>query len=372
MVFWTWGNVHNFDKKWGHKMIVVGMSGGVDSAVSAYVLKQQGYSVIGLLMRNWEDAQCPIEDDARDVARVCDALDIPHYTVNFADAYRTRVFQSFLDMHKKGVTPNPDVLCNREIKFGELLRTAKQLGASHVATGHYAAIRKEGDHFLLKKSADSSKDQTYFLHQLNQHQLSHALFPLATMHKKDVRAIAHALRLPVAAKKDSTGICFIGERHYRTFLKPFVHSTPGPLVDVTTGNVVGTHEGYSLYTIGQRHGLRIGGGGNGAPWYVVDKDVPSNSVFVVQGTHNPARYAPALRACDVHWIRGEAPLFPLSCMAMIRYRQQPQHATVTAHDDDIIVTFDEPQRGICPGQSVVLYDGDVCLGGAVIARVLRE
>lgn len=356
--------------------VVIGMSGGVDSSVAAWLLKQQGYDVIGILMRNWEqpdDPSCTIEDDALDVQRVCAKLHIPHYTVNFAQAYRERVFAQFLDELQQGRTPNPDVWCNREIKFGELLDQAQLLGATHVATGHYAAIERRDGAYALACSIDRTKDQTYFLHRLTQHQLAHALFPLSAYTKAQVRAMASELGLSTAHKKDSTGICFIGERHYRSFLQQYFPRTPGNIRDATNKKIVGVHEGLMYYTIGQRHGIGIGGGGSGEPWYVVDKNVATNTLYVVQGKSNPHRYAPALLATDVHWISPHAPQTPLRCQAMIRYRQPLQHATVDRRDEtQWIVTFDQPQAGIAPGQSVVFYGDMICLGGGTIASAVRD
>jgi tRNA-specific 2-thiouridylase len=352
------------------------MSGGVDSSVAAWLLKQQGYDVIGILMRNWEqpdDPSCTIEDDALDVQRVCAKLRIPHYTVNFAQAYRERVFAQFLDELQQGRTPNPDVWCNREIKFGELLDQAQLLGATHVATGHYAAIERRDGAYALACSTDRTKDQTYFLHRLTQYQLAHALFPLSAYTKAQIRAMAMELGLSTAHKKDSTGICFIGERHYRSFLQQYFPRTPGNICDATNKKIVGVHEGLMYYTIGQRHGIGIGGGGSGEPWYVVDKNVATNTLYVVQGKSNPHRYAPALLATDVHWISSHAPQTPLRCQAMIRYRQPLQHATVDRLDEtQWIVTFDQPQAGIAPGQSVVFYVDTICLGGGTIASAVRD
>jgi len=353
--------------------VVVGMSGGVDSSVAALLLKRQGYDVIGMFMKNWDETDengvCTADRDAEDVRRVCDLIGIPHYTINFEEEYRRKVFDYFLEEHRKGRTPNPDVLCNREIKFGEFLKAAQSLGADMIATGHYARAAFAGGEYRLLRAADGNKDQTYFLHALTQKQLSRAIFPIGHLTKPEVRRIAEEAGLPVARKKDSTGICFIGERNFREFLRKFLPAQPGDMVDLDTGEMKGRHEGLMYYTIGQRHGLGIGGGGNGEPWFVADKDLKLNVLYVVQGHRHPALFSVGLTAEDVNWIGGSRPDGPFRCTAKFRYRQPDQGVTVTPRPDGRWdVAFDEPQRAITPGQAVVFYDGEVCLGGGTIAE----
>ncbi|MCL6517640.1 tRNA 2-thiouridine(34) synthase MnmA [Alicyclobacillus sp.] len=352
--------------------VVVGMSGGVDSSVAAWLLKQQGYDVVGVFMKNWDDTDefghCTAEADFEDVRRVCDHIGIPYYSVNFEREYMDRVFKYFLDEYRRGRTPNPDVLCNREIKFKELLRCALELGADRLATGHYAQVRERDGRFDLVRSADANKDQTYFLHMLSQEPLSRAMFPIGHLTKPEVRRLAREAGLPTAEKKDSTGICFIGERNFRQFLQQYLPAQPGEIRSID-GRLMGRHQGLMYYTIGQRHGLGIGGTGTGEPWFVADKDLKNNVLIVVQGHDHPALYASGLWASDVAFIRGEAPAETFHCTAKFRYRQQDQGVTVhllpggRAH-----VVFDQPQRAITPGQSVVFYDGEVCLGGGIIER----
>jgi len=353
--------------------VVVGMSGGVDSSVAALLLKRQGYDVIGMFMKNWDETDengvCAADRDAEDVRRVCDLIGIPHYTINFEEEYRRKVFDYFLEEHRKGRTPNPDVMCNREIKFGEFLRAAQSLGADRIATGHYARIGFDGGEYRLLRAADGNKDQTYFLHALTQEQLSRAMFPIGHLTKPEVRRIAEEAGLPVARKKDSTGICFIGERNFREFLQRFLPAQPGDMIDLDTGEKKGRHEGLMYYTIGQRHGLGIGGGGTGEPWFVAGKDLKRNVLYVVQGHGHPALYSVGLTAEDVHWISPRRPEGPFRCTAKFRYRQPDQEVTVTPRPDGRWdVAFDEPQRAITPGQAVVFYDGEVCLGGGTIAE----
>lgn len=342
-------------------LVAVGMSGGVDSSVTAYLLKEQGYEVIGLFMKNWDDDEtCPAEDDLADVARVCDLLKIPFYPVNFTQEYWDNVFSQFLDELKQGYTPNPDILCNREIKFKHLYEKARGLGASFLATGHY--VRTDGNHLL--KGLDPNKDQSYFLYTLKKEILPHILFPIGELEKKRVREIASTLSLPVAEKRDSTGICFIGKRDFRPFVQKYLPYQTGPL-ETLEGTIVGEHEGAAFYTIGQRKGLGIGGPGDA--WFVVDKDMERNAVIVAQGGEHPALFAPSLIATDLSWISGSAPEFPLSCTAKIRYRQPEQGCTITKIEEDRIeVLFDEPQRAITPRQSIVFYKDEICLGGAMI------
>jgi tRNA-specific 2-thiouridylase len=356
--------------------VVVGMSGGVDSSVAALLLKRQGYDVIGMFMKNWDETDengvCTADLDAEDVRRVCDRIGIPYYTVNFEAEYRDKVFAYFLDEYRKGRTPNPDVLCNREIKFGEFLQAALQLGADAIATGHYARLGFADGEVRLLRAADGNKDQTYFLHQLNQSQLARTLFPLGHLTKPEVRRLAEEAGLPTANKKDSTGICFIGERNFRAFLRQYLPAQPGDMVDLDTGEVKGRHEGLMYYTIGQRQGLGIGGSGTGEPWFVADKDLERNVLYVVQGDRHPALYATGLTAGGVNWIGLRRPDGPFRCTAKFRYRQPDQGVTVTPRADGLWdVVFDTPQRAIKPGQAVVFYDGETCLGGGTIEHVVK-
>lgn len=344
-------------------LIVVGMSGGVDSAVSAALLHHLGYDVVGLFMKNWEEAEgCTAEEDARDVARVAASIGIPFYTVSFSKEYWDDVFTSFLEDLKKGLTPNPDILCNREVKFKRLLEKALAIGGVGLATGHYASCREESGKWYLDRALDETKDQTYFLYTATQSSLSKTIFPLARLRKSEVREIAKELGLAVAEKKDSTGICFIGERKLKEFLHPYLGYTEGPIV-TTEGEVVGTHIGLAYYTIGQRKGMGIGGRGDA--WFVVDKDIERNRIIVAQGANHPALFASGLVAKEPYWI-GEPPPYPFSCTAKIRYRQADQVCTVEGDTERLHVHFEVPQRAITPQQSVVFYDGNTCLGGAFI------
>lgn len=352
--------------------VVVGISGGVDSSVAAYLLKKQGHEVIGLFMINWEekDGQCTAEADFEDVKRVCNKLGIPYFSVNYAKEYYDRVFKYFLDEYKKGRTPNPDVLCNREIKFGPFLEQARRLGADMIATGHYAKkIEKDGK-FYLAKALDDNKDQSYFLNQLSQKQLASVVFPLADIEKPEVRKIAKELGLSTAEKKDSTGICFIGERNFKKFLKEFLPAQPGNIVDLN-GNVVGKHDGLMYYTLGQRRGLNIGGkaGGNGERWFVVKKDLGKNELVVSQG-EGKELFSNGLFAIEMNFIPERPKENEFECFAKFRYRQPDQKVKVKIIDDKRIqVDFAEPQRAITPGQFVVLYDEKgICLGGGIIDK----
>ncbi|WP_041695699.1 tRNA 2-thiouridine(34) synthase MnmA [Alicyclobacillus acidocaldarius] len=354
--------------------VVVGMSGGVDSSVTALLLKQAGYDVIGVFMKNWdetdENGACTAEQDFEDVRRVCEQIGIPYYGVNFEREYEKRVFQHFLEEFKRGRTPNPDVLCNREIKFKELLACALDLGADYLATGHYAQVRREEDGSVaLLRGRDKNKDQTYFLHMLTQAPLRRAMFPIGHLTKPEVRQIARDHGLHVAQKKDSTGICFIGERNFRAFLQQYLPAQPGLIEDVD-GRVLGEHDGLMYYTIGQRKGLRLGGlpGRDPAPWFVVDKDLARNVLVVAQGHDHPRLYSQALTADTVSFIAERPPAKRFRCTAKFRYRQDDQPVEVEMTGEDTCrVIFDEPQRAITPGQSVVFYDGEVCLGGGIIA-----
>ena len=354
--------------------VVVGMSGGVDSSVTAYLLKQQGYDVIGIFMKNWDDTDefghCTAEDDFQDVRRVCEQIGIPYYTVNFEKEYMEKVFQYFLDEYRRGRTPNPDVMCNREIKFGELLAKVMDLGADYIATGHYAQVKHIDGEYKLIRGADSNKDQTYFLNQLGQEQLSRTMFPIGHLTKPQVREIAERAGLATAKKKDSTGICFIGERNFRQFLQHYLPAQPGN-IETTDGRVIGRHDGLMYYTLGQRQGLGIGGGHGktGEPWFVVDKDLQRNVLIVGEGANHPRLFSTSLIATGVNWVSGKKPREPFACTAKFRYRQPDQGVTVYPLGDDCVeVVFAQPQKAVTPGQAVVFYDGEVCLGGATIDR----
>ena len=355
------------------KHIIVGMSGGVDSSVAAYLLKNAGHHVEGVFMKNWEeddtDTYCPAAQDLADAESVCSQLSIPLQLVNFASTYWERVFAHFLDEYRAGRTPNPDILCNKEIKFKAFLDYAKQRGADVIATGHYARIESNHTHTRLLKGLDPGKDQSYFLHALNESQLAQSLFPVGELHKSQVRAIAAEIGLKNSAKKDSTGICFIGERKFKQFLSDYLPASPGN-IETITGEVIGKHDGLMFYTIGQRQGLLIGGLKDKAesPWYVAKKDVDRNTLIVVQGENHPALLKNTLTTLDIHWING-TPAFPLHTMAKTRYRQQDQSCIVEPQGKDrYLVRFHEPQRAITPGQSIVLYQDDICLGGGIITE----
>ncbi|MBP3541166.1 MAG: tRNA 2-thiouridine(34) synthase MnmA [Clostridia bacterium] len=351
--------------------IVIGMSGGVDSSVAALLLKQQGYDVVGVFMKNWEEKDengtCTAATDWEDVQQVCDVIDIPCYSVNFAKEYYDRVFSYFLDEYRKGRTPNPDVLCNREIKFKAFLDYATKLGAGRMATGHFVRSEMRDGHAALLKGSDPGKDQSYFLYMLKEAQLQRSLFPVGHMLKADVRAIAEKNNLPVFAKKDSTGVCFIGERNFRQFLQGFLPLQSGDML-TESGEKVGEHIGLSYYTLGQRKGLGIGGRGDGRSWFVIGKDLEKNVLLVAQGEDSPRLYSRYIRAAQPTWIADEAPVLDgqsFRCTARFRYRQPDQDVTVTLRGDELLIEADQKQRAITPGQSVVLYQGDVCLGGAI-------
>ena len=350
--------------------IVVGMSGGVDSSVAALLLKERGYEVIGVFMKNWEEEEesglCTATEDYDDVRRVCDAIDIPYYTVNFAKEYYDSVFSFFLEEYKKGRTPNPDVMCNQEIKFNRFLDYAiNVVGGDYLATGHYAQIDFVNEQYRLKRAFDHNKDQTYFLCQLGQKELSNVMFPIGHLSKQEVRRIAIENNLSTAKKKDSTGICFIGERNFTRFLSQYLPAHPGNIVDLA-GNVKGIHQGLMYYTLGQRKGLGIGGQGTGEPWFVVHKDLDKNELVVVQGDSHPALYSKSLEATEMSWVAGGPPANEFKCTAKFRYRQSDQGVSVHVTDDRLFVAFDEPQKAVTPGQEVVLYQGNICLGGATI------
>ncbi len=346
--------------------VVVGLSGGVDSSVSALLLKEQGFEVIGLFMKNWEDEEdeyCSARDDLVDAVSVADLLDIEMEAVNFSAEYRERVFQNFLSEYQAGRTPNPDVLCNSEIKFKAFLEHAMALGADKIATGHYARVRQAGLQYELLRGKDPAKDQSYFLYRLNQSQLSRTLFPVGELHKTEVRELARRAGLPTAEKKDSTGICFIGERPFREFLQRYLPIAPGPM-KTPEGRVVGQHQGLMYHTIGQRHGLGIGGPGDA--WFVVGKDMVGNVLIVVQGHEHPALQKTWLRANQLSWISEMPPNEGGQYGAKNRYRQQDAPCTLALDGEGMTLDFASPQWAITPGQSAVLYDGEVCLGGGII------
>src|SRR3989344_2642740 len=351
--------------------IIVGLSGGVDSAVAALLLKQQGHAVTGLFMKNWEEddtnTECSAEEDLKVVRAVCAQLNIPLRTVNFSAEYWDRVFSYFLEEHRRGRTPNPDVLCNKEIKFKAFLDHALGLGAEAIATGHYARIEQRDGRYALLKARDAQKDQTYFLYPLGQAELARTLFPVGHLTKPEVRALAQAAGLPNHDRKDSTGICFIGERDFKGFLARYLPAQQGD-IRTLTGEHLGRHDGLMYYTLGQRHGLGIGGAGDA--WYVARKDLASNTLYVVQGENHPALFSHGLEADDLHWIAGASPALPLSCAAKTRYRQPDQPCVLTHSQEGLDVRFESPQRALTPGQSVVLYAGEECLGGGVIQRAL--
>jgi tRNA-uridine 2-sulfurtransferase len=348
--------------------VVVGMSGGVDSSVAALLLKRQGFEVVGLFMKNWEDDDtddyCSTRQDFIDAAAAADVIGVELEVVNFAVEYRDRVFADFLREYSAGRTPNPDVLCNAEIKFRAFLDHAMRLGAQKIATGHYARVASRDGRVQLLRGLDASKDQSYFLHRLTREQLSRAVFPVGELEKREVRRIAHEAGLPNHAKKDSTGICFIGERPFREFLNRYLPREPGPMVDAD-GRVVGEHIGLAFYTIGQRKGIGLGGAGE--PWYVAGKDVAANKLVVVQGHDHPLLLKRSLAAADASWVAGAPPEPGSTHSAKTRYRQADAQCTLsTVRDSAIRVDFPKPQWAVTPGQSVVLYDAEVCLGGGVI------
>ena len=362
----------------GKKKVVVGMSGGVDSSVTALLLKQQGYHVVGLFMRNWEygikGSQCPNRIEFEDAKKVGELIGIEVKGKDFVEEYRTKVFDVFLEGLKKGLTPNPDILCNREIKFNVFLNEAKKMGADMIATGHYAKIAKYKDHFVLDTPKDSSKDQSYFLHALSSEQLSHAMFPLGDLTKTEVREIAREHNLPVSDKKDSTGICFIGNQRFDDFITQHLKAIPGDMID-ENGKVLGKHKGLICYTLGQRKGIGLGGikgleGENNThkSWYAAKKNIEDNTLTIVQDTNHPLLMSEYTEASHMHWVLEEPAKVGDKLMAQVRYRQQKQACTVIeVNNDKVLVKFDKPQRAVTLGQSLVLYDGDYCLGGGFIS-----
>ena len=355
------------------KKVILGMSGGVDSSVSAVLLKEAGYDVIGLFMKNWdekdENGVCTSAEDAEDAKRVAAELGFPCYTINFEKEYWERVFSYFLSEYKKGRTPNPDVMCNQEIKFNSFLDYALKLDADYIAMGHYAQVEERDGEFVLLRGKDQSKDQSYFLSRITQKALSKTLFPIGHLEKKRVREIAEEYKLYTAKKKDSTGICFIGERDFDEFLDRYLLSEEGDIIDVDGGKI-GRHTGLIHYTLGQRKGIGIGGVGTGEPWFVVGKSLKKNQLFVAQGEKHPALFSVSLEGEDPVWISVEVPSLPLKCTAKFRYRQSDIPVTVSKLDDGALhIKFDHPVKAVTPGQAAVLYDGEVCLGSSIIRSV---
>ena len=354
--------------------VIVGMSGGVDSSVTALLLHQQGHDVRGIFMKNWEDypdRPCPAAQDALDALNVCEKIGIPMDAVNFSNDYWAKVFDYFLAEHRRGRTPNPDILCNKEIKFKVFLDYALAQGAAYIATGHYARISYRDGLYRLLKARDGNKDQTYFLYTLGQAQLAKSLFPLGDYVKPEVRKIAALADFNNSGKKDSTGICFIGEKNLKAFLGRYLPSNPGPLCALD-GEQIGMHDGLMFYTIGQRQGLGIGGRreSTSEPWYVIRKDLHTNTLFVAQGNHHPELYSQRLQASELHWTSGTPPITPLRCAAKTRYRQVDAACIIESIDQDVCsVVFDKPQWAVTAGQSIVFYLGDECLGGGSIDHI---
>jgi len=351
--------------------VIVGMSGGVDSSVSALLLQQQGYEVEGLFMKNWDEDDgseyCTAKTDLEDAQLVCDRIGIKLHTVNFAAEYWDNVFEYFLEEYKAGRTPNPDILCNREIKFKVFLEYAQILGADLIATGHYVKRSDKDSHSRLLKGLDNNKDQSYFLYAVGEDAFAKSLFPVGELEKPEVRRIAEEHNLVTHNKKDSTGICFIGERRFKDFLEQYLPAQPGNIV-TTKGKTIGEHSGLMYHTMGQRQGLGIGGTKDGGeePWYVVDKDLDSNELIVAQGSQHPRLFHTTLTAKQMNWINGEPEIKEFNCMAKTRYRQPDQECTVFIENDQCRVEFVEPQRAVTAGQSVVFYKGEICLGGGII------
>ncbi|MFS0780806.1 tRNA 2-thiouridine(34) synthase MnmA [Bacillus sp. 1P06AnD] len=354
--------------------VVVGMSGGVDSSVAALLLKQQGYDVVGIFMKNWDDTDengvCTATEDYEDVMKVCEQIGIPYYGVNFEKQYWDKVFTYFLDEYRSGRTPNPDVMCNKEIKFKAFLEHAMNLGADYLATGHYAQVEYRDGEYKMLRGIDDNKDQTYFLNQLTQKQLEKVMFPLGHLPKTKVREIAAEAGLATAKKKDSTGICFIGERNFKEFLGSYLPAQPGNM-ETMEGDIKGKHDGLMYHTIGQRHGLGIGG--SGEPWFAVGKDLKRNVLYVEQGFHHDSLYSTSLEADHISWVSDREKPSEFKCTAKFRYRQTDSGVTVRILEGQRAeVIFDEPVRAITPGQAVVFYDGEECLGGGTIDKVFKN
>lgn len=371
--------IHSSEKTPAECKVIVGMSGGVDSSVSAYLLQQQGYQVEGLFMKNWEeddtDEYCAASDDLADAEAVCQKLGIELHTINFAAEYWDNVFEYFLQEYKAGRTPNPDIMCNKEIKFKAFLEfAADALEADYIATGHYCQRRFNGGSWELLRGLDENKDQSYFLYTLSSEHIGQTLFPVGSLEKPEVRRIAEEQGLVTHDKKDSTGICFIGERKFKDFLQQYLPAKPGPMVTVD-GDVIGEHQGLMYHTLGQRKGLLIGGMANAGedPWYVVDKDVAKNNLIVAQGRNHPLLFSDGLIAKQLHWVNRENIKDSLRCTLKTRYRQQDIGCRIEPQDDDTLhVYFDEPVSSVTPGQSAVFYQGDVCLGGGIIESRITQ
>jgi len=359
-----------------NKTVVVGMSGGVDSSVAAYLLQKQGFNVQGLFMQNWQNEPgevCTSEVDFEDASKVCDQLDIPLHKANFSDVYWERVFKEFLSEHEKGRTPNPDILCNREIKFKSFLEYALKIGADHIATGHYARLNYKSDHAILMRSKDLNKDQTYFLHEVSGQEFAKCMFPLEGLTKFEVREIAENNNFINHDKKDSVGICFVGERNLKDFLKRFIKFESGNIKDLE-GNVIGTHPGALLFTQGQRQGLNVGGVKDKPelPWYVYDKNIELNEVYVCQGEFNDLLLSDGLLMEEMKWINNTVVPKQLECEVQVRHRGKPVSCVAYFMDKGVRLLFSERIRAIAPGQSAVLYKNDECLGGGIIAKALKD
>ena len=355
------------------KRVVLGMSGGVDSSVSALLLKEAGYDVVGLFMKNWdekdENGVCTATDDSDDARRVANQLEIPYYTINFEKEYWDRVFTYFLNEYKKGRTPNPDVMCNQEIKFNAFLDYAMKLEGDYIAMGHYAQVEERNGEYYLLRGKDNNKDQSYFLSRIGQRALSKTMFPIGNIEKPRVRELAQENKLYTALKKDSTGICFIGERNFDEFLDKYLLASEGDFIDVD-GNKVGRHSGLIHYTLGQRKGIGIGGVGTGEPWFVVGKNLKKNIIYVAQGEKHPALYSTSLIGEDPSWILERMPTMPIKCTAKFRYRQSDIPVTVNILEDgNLHIVYDAPVKAVTPGQVAVLYQGEICLGSSIIKSI---
>ena len=356
------------------KTVVIGMSGGVDSSVSAYLLKKQGYKVIGLFMQNWQSEPgevCTSEIDFKDASDVCDLLDIPLHKANFSEEYWDNVFEKFISEHRLGRTPNPDVLCNKEIKFKSFLNYALNIGADLIATGHYANLKKTDEQILLTRAKDIDKDQTYFLHEVKEEEFQNCIFPLNDLLKFEVREIAKKLKLSISNKKDSVGICFIGEKNLKDFLGRFIKLNKGAILD-ESGNKIGMHNGASLYTKGQRKGLNIGGmrGMDDLPWYVFDKDIDKNEIYACQGLDNPLLFSKGLHCENISWINNRDFEYPFKCLIQVRHQHKPVDCHIEYKGKKFVVKFDKDIRGVAVGQSAVFYKSDICLGGGVITNTI--